>query len=67
MQYISVLEELKGKDVEVKVRELTSIKGKLIKFDNNYVVIQAIETEKGRPVVTIYYVPHYNIIYISPI
>ena len=63
---MAVLDSLKGKNVEVKVRELSSMKGKLIDYDDLYIVIQAIETEKGRPVVTTYYIPHYNIIYISP-
>ena len=61
-----MLDGLKGKNVEIKVRELPSMKGKLIDYDDLYVIVQVIETEKGKPVVTIYYVPHYNIIYISP-
>ena len=64
---MTVLDSLKGKNVEVKVRELSSMKGKLIDYDDLYIVIQAIETEKGKPTVTIYYIPHFNIIYISPI
>jgi len=64
---VTVLDSLKGKNVEVKVRELSSMKGKLIDYDDLYIVIQAIETEKGKPTVTIYYIPHFNIIYISPI
>jgi small nuclear ribonucleoprotein (snRNP)-like protein len=66
VQYISVLEDLKGKNVEIKVRELSTMIGKLIKFDDNYIVIQVTENVKGRQVVSTYYIPHYNIIYITP-
>jgi len=63
---VAVLDNLKGKNVEIKVRELSSISGKLIDYDDLYVVIQTIENIKGRQVVSTYYIPHYNIIYITP-
>jgi len=63
---VAVLDNLKGKNVKIRVRELSTMSGKLIDYDNLYVVIQTIENVKGRQVVSTYYIPHYNIIYITP-
>ena len=63
---MAVLDNLKGKNVEVKARELLIMNGKLIDYDNLYIVIQVTENVKGKQVVSTYYIPHYNIIYISP-
>ena len=63
---MAVLDNLKGKNVKIRVRELSTMSGKLIDYDNLYVVIQTIENVKGRQVVSTYYIPHYNIIYITP-
>ncbi len=41
--------------------------GKLIDYDNLYIVIQVVENVKGKQVVSTYYIPHYNIIYITPV
>jgi len=63
---VAILDNLKGKNVEIKVRELSTMNGKLIDYDNLYIVIQVTENVKGKQVVSTYYIPHYNIIYISP-
>jgi len=63
---VVVLDNLKGKNVEIKVRELSTMNGKIIDYDNLYIVIQVVENVKGRQVVSTYYIPHYNIIYITP-
>ena len=63
---MAILDNLKGKNVEIKVRELSTMNGKLIDYDNLYIVIQATENVKGKQVVSTYYIPHYNIIYITP-
>ena len=63
---MAILDNLKGKNVEIKVRELSTMNGKLIDYDNLYIVIQVTENVKGKQVVSTYYIPHYNIIYITP-
>ena len=63
---MAILDNLKGKNVEIKVRELSTMNGKLIDYDNLYIVIQVTENIKGKQVVSTYYIPHYNIIYITP-
>jgi len=63
---VAILDNLKGKNVEIKVRELSTMNGKIIDYDNLYIVIQVTENVKGKQVVSTYYIPHYNIIYISP-
>jgi small nuclear ribonucleoprotein (snRNP)-like protein len=63
---VAVLDNLKGKNVEIKVRELSTMNGKLIDYDDLYIVIQVTENVKGKQVVSTYYIPHYNIIYITP-
>jgi len=63
---VAILDSLKGKNVEIKVRELSTMNGKLIDYDNLYIVIQVTENVKGKQVVSTYYIPHYNIIYITP-
>jgi len=63
---VAILDNLKGKNVEIKVRELSTMNGKLIDYDNLYIVIQVTENVKGKQVVSTYYIPHYNIIYIIP-
>jgi small nuclear ribonucleoprotein (snRNP)-like protein len=63
---VAILDNLKGKNIEIKVRELSTMNGKLIDYDNLYIVIQVTENIKGKQVVSTYYIPHYNIIYISP-
>jgi len=65
---VAILDNLKGKNVEIKVRELSTMNGKLIDYDNLYIVIQVVENikGKGKQVVSTYYIPHYNIIYIIP-
>jgi len=63
---VAILDNLKGKNVEIKVRELSTMNGKLIDYDNLYIVIQVTENIKGKQVVSTYYIPHYNIIYITP-
>ena len=63
---MAILDNLKGKNVEIKVRELSTMNGKLIDYDNLYIVIQVVENIKGKQVVSTYYIPHYNVIYISP-
>ncbi len=61
-----ILDNLKGKNVEIKVRELSSMTCKFIDYDGMYVHIQCQETQKGKTVTIDYFIPHYNIIYISP-
>ena len=63
---MSNLDNLKGKNVEIKVRELSTINGKLVGFDGFFVVIEATKTEKGKTTTKTYYIPLYNIIYITP-
>jgi len=63
---VAILDNLKGKNVEIKVRELSTMNGKLIDYDNLYIIIQVTENVKGKQVVSTYYIPHYNIIYIIP-
>jgi len=63
---VAILDNLKGKNVEIKVRELSTMNGKLVDYDDLYVVIQVTENVKGKQVVSTYYIPHYNIIYITP-
>ena len=63
---MGVLDTLKGKNVEIKVRELSTINGKLIDYDGVFVVIQETKTEKGKTVTETYYIPTFNIIYITP-
>ena len=63
---MAILDNLKGKNVEIKVRELSTMNGILIDYDNLYIVIQVTENVKGRQVVSTYYIPHYNVIYITP-
>jgi len=63
---VAVLDNLKGKNVEIKVRELSTMTAKLIDYDDLYVVIQVVEKIKDKQVVSTYYIPHYNIIYITP-
>jgi len=63
---VAILDNLKGKNVEIKVRELSTMNGILIDYDNLYIVIQVTENVKGRQVVSTYYIPHYNVIYITP-
>ena len=63
---MAILDNLKGKNVEIKVRELSTMNGKLIDYDNLYIIIQVTENVKGKQVVSTYYIPHYNIIYIIP-
>jgi small nuclear ribonucleoprotein (snRNP)-like protein len=64
---VAILDNLKGKNIEIKVRELSTMNGKLIDYDNLYIVIQVTENIKGKQVVSTYYIPHYNIIYITPV
>jgi len=64
---VAILDNLKGKNVEIKVRELSTMNVKLIDYDNLYIVIQVTENVKGKQVVSTYYIPHYNIIYITPV
>ena len=63
---MGLLDSLKGKNVEIKVRELSTINGKLVDYDNLYVIVQETKTEKGKTTTETYYIPHFNIIYISP-
>ena len=63
---MAILDNLKGKNVEIKIRELSTMNGKLIDYDNLYIVIQVVEKIKDKQVVSTYYIPHYNIIYITP-
>ena len=63
---MGLLDSLKGKNVEIKVRELSTINGKLIDYDGVFVVIQETKTEKGKKVTETYYIPTFNIIYITP-
>jgi len=63
---VGLLDSLKGKNVEIKVRELSTIDGKLVDYDNLYVIIQETKTEKGKTTTETYYIPHFNIIYITP-
>ena len=59
---MAVLDSLKGKNVEIKVRELSTMTAKLVDYDDLYIVIQVTENVKGKQVVSTYYIPHYNII-----
>ena len=52
--------------MKIKVRELSTINGKLVDYDGLYVLIQVTKTEKGKTTTETYYIPHFNIIYISP-
>jgi len=63
---VGLLDNLKGKNVEVKTRELSTINGKLIDYDDLYIVVQETRNEKGKIITETYYIPHFNIIYISP-
>ena len=63
---MAVLDSLKGKNVEIKVRELSTMTAKLVDYDDLYIVIQVTENVKGKQVVSTYYIPHYNVIYITP-
>jgi small nuclear ribonucleoprotein (snRNP)-like protein len=63
---VAILDNLKGKNVEIKVRELSTMNGKLVDYDDLYIVIQVTENVKGKQVVSTYYIPHYNVIYIIP-
>jgi len=63
---VGLLDSLKGKNVEIKARELSTINGKLVDYDNLYVIVQETKTEKGKTTTETYYIPHFNIIYISP-
>jgi len=63
---VAVLDSLKGKNVEIKVRELSTMTAKLVDYDDLYIVIQVTENVKGKQVVSTYYIPHYNVIYITP-
>lgn len=63
---MGLLDNLKGKNVEVKTRELSTINGKLIDYDDLYIVVQETRNEKGKIITETYYIPHFNIIYISP-
>jgi small nuclear ribonucleoprotein (snRNP)-like protein len=63
---VAILDNLKGKNVEIKVRELSTMNGKLVDYDDLYIVIQVTENVKGKQVVSTYYIPHYNVIYITP-
>ena len=63
---MAILDSLKGKNVEIKVRELSTMNGKLVDYDDLYIVIQVTENVKGKQVVSTYYIPHYNVIYITP-
>jgi small nuclear ribonucleoprotein (snRNP)-like protein len=63
---VSVLDNLKGKRVEIKVRELSSFYGRLVGFDDQYIIIETTKTEQNKTTTKTYYIPHYNIIYISP-
>ena len=62
----SVLDSLKGKNVEIKVRELSSMTCKFIDYDDLYVHIQCTEKSGNKTQVVDYYIPHFNVIYISP-
>lgn len=53
-----VLDQLKGKKIEIKGRELSTMTGVLVDYDNVYVVVKV-----GNET---YYIPHYNVIYITP-
>jgi hypothetical protein len=53
-----VLDALKGKNVTVKAREMSTTVGVLVDYDDLYVKIQTKTTT--------YYIPHYNVIYIQP-
>jgi len=64
---VGLLDTLKGKNVEIKVRELSTINGKLVDYDDLYVMVQETKTEKGKTITETYYIPHFNIIYISPL
>ena len=63
---MGLLDSLKGKNVEIKVRELSTVNGKLVDYDDLYVFIQVTKTVNGKIITEIYYIPHFNVIYISP-
>ncbi len=63
---MSALDNLKGKNVEIKVRELSSFYGKVVGFDGVFVVIESTRTNNGKTITKTYYIPTYNIIYITP-
>ena len=63
---MSVLENLKGKNVKIKVRELSTINGRLVGFDGLFVVVEVSKNEKNKTTTETYYIPTYNIIYITP-
>ena len=63
---VGVLDNLKGKNVEIKVRELSSMVCKFIDYDDLYVHIQCTEKAGDKTQVIDYYIPHYNVIYIAP-
>ena len=63
---MSALDNLKGKSVKIKVRELSTINGKFVGFDGVFVVIEVSKNDKGRAVTETYYIPAFNIIYITP-
>jgi len=63
---VSVLDNLKGKNVEIKVRELTTFYGKVVGFDGVFVIIESTRTEKNKTITKTYYIPYFNIIYITP-
>jgi small nuclear ribonucleoprotein (snRNP)-like protein len=63
---VGLLDSLKGKNVKIKIRELSTINGKLVDYDDLYVFIQVTKTEKGKTTTETYYIPHFNIIYITP-
>jgi len=63
---VSALDNLKGKNVEIKVRELSTITGKFVGFDGVFVTIEITKTEKGKTTTETIYIPAFNIIYITP-
>jgi len=65
-QPVSVLDNLKGKNVKIKVRELSTISGRLVVFDGLFVVVEVSKNEKGKTTTETYYIPIFNIIHITP-
>jgi len=63
---VSALDNLKGKNVEIKVRELSTFYGRVVGFDGVFVVIESTRTNNGKTVTKTYYITIYNIIYITP-
>ena len=53
-----VLDGLKGRNVVVKAREMPTTVGVLVDYDDLYIKIQS--------KTAIYYIPHFNVIYIQP-